>query len=288
MIKQYLQYFKWLFIATGICGLVYAGILLMHASAGPVERTNTECLTEERVFDYGDVMSDKEEEKLRTLIAKREKQTGCDIILVTLNESLKEYAEERDPYADYSEFVRIFAEDFYDENGFGYNEPIGDGILLVDNWYREDDGRVYTWLCTTGITMDKYGDAEVDHLLDNVYRYVERNPYKAYKTYVNEFYHDMTGGALFTAYLPYFLPLVIAAVAMLIFVAVHWKSKKGKKTVVANTYVNGGRPQMNRKEDTFINKVVTKRRIQTSSSGGGGGRSGGGGGGRHGGGGHSR
>ncbi len=43
---------------------------------------------------------------------------------------------------------------------------------------------------------------------------------------------------------------------------------------------------MTRREDRFIRKSVTKRKIETNSGGGGGGFSGGGGG--HGGGGHSR
>ena len=56
------------------------------------QRTNTECVTDERVFDNAGVLSDREEEKLRRLIAKREKQTGCDIVLVTLNEPLGGFA----------------------------------------------------------------------------------------------------------------------------------------------------------------------------------------------------
>lgn len=285
--KQYVRYFRWLFILTGVIVLVYAGILFLHSTAGPVERTNKECTETERVFDYGEVLSDKEENKLRKLIAKREKQTGCDIILVTLNESLKEYAREIRPNTPYDEFVKVYGGEFYESGKFGYDKPIGDGVVLVDNWYREDDGSIYTWFYTEGRVEDWYSSERVDHLLDNVYRYVEKNPYKAYKTYVNEFYHDMTGKGMFTIYLPYYLPFVAAAVCMMIFVGVHWSYKKGKKTVTATAYVNGGRPKLNKKEDVFINKVVTRRKIETSSGGhGGGGRSGGGGG-SHGGG-HSR
>ena len=57
-------------------------------------------------------------------------------------------------------------------------------------------------------------------MLDNVYRYVERDPYRAYKAYINEFYHDMAGGGVFTFYLPYWLPLAAAALSMVLFVMV--------------------------------------------------------------------
>ena len=111
--------------------------------------------------------------------------------------------------------------------------------------------------------------------------------------YINEFYHDMTGSGRNTfdfAGMDIIL-FAVALAAMLLFTAVHWNSKKGKKTVTAAAYVNGGRPHMNKKEDVLVNKVVTKRKIQTSS-GSGGGRSGGGSshshGGHHGGAGHHR
>ncbi len=289
--KQYIKYFKWIFLITALLGVFYAGTLIYQTSQKVGERANAECLTKERVFDYGDVLTVEEESKLRELIAKREAQTGCDIVLVTLNESLKEYAREKEPDVSYDEFVRIYAEDFYDENKFGYNKPIGDGVLLVDNWFREDDGRIYTWLCTVGRAEEKYSSSMVDYLLDEVYKYVEDDPYKAYETYVNKFYYDMTDTGHLTESLPFWSPFAAAAVIAIIFIAVHWSSKKGNRTTMATTYVNGGTPHLKRKEDTLINKVVTRRHIERNTGSSGGGSSGGGGhsgGGHHGGGGHSR
>lgn len=292
--KEYFHYFKWLYIILGVMICIYgllAGGHLLTSRTAARQRTNQECTTTERVFDYGDVLTDKEEDKLRSLIAKREKQTGCDIVLVTLNESLKEYARAIDPYADYEEFVRIYAEAFYEDNNFGYNKPNGDGVLLIDNWYREEDGSIYTWFCTTGKVKDAYGYSDIDHLLDNVYRYVEHNPYRAYKTYVNDFYHDMTGLRAFHLYVPGIVPWVIGIISAVVFILGNRSSKRGAKTTTAVTYVNGLEPQFRVKEDRFLRKNVVSRKIESSNSGGGhsgGGGSHGGGGGSHGGGGHSR
>ncbi len=286
--KQYFRYFRWLFVLTGIMAFCYGGLCLLHSMRTAPERTNKEGLTKERVFDYGNVLSDEEEEELTSLIAKREKQTGCDIVLVTLNESLKEYAREKEAYVPYQEFVRVYAEEFYDSHAFGYDKPIGDGVLLVDNWFREDDGKIYTWLTAVGKAEDKYTSARTDHLLDEVYRYIEKDPYLAYKAYINGFYHDMTGGGLFTFSLPDWLPAAAAFLSMVSFIVLHWGGKKGEKTVIPSTYITGS-PRIYKKEDVFINKIVTRRHIQRSGSGGSG--SGGGGrshGGHHGGGGHSR
>lgn len=294
--KEYFRYFRWLYLALGVVILLY-GIIgafqWVRTKSLNYERTNTECTTTERVFDYADVLTDRQEEKLRKLIAKREKQTGCDIVLITLNETLKEYAREIEPDVDYDEFVRVFAEQFYEDNCFGYDRANGDGVLLIDNWYREDDGKIYTWLCTTGKAYDAYYVEDIDHLLDEVYRYVENNPYKAYKTYVEEFYRHMTGKGRFAIPVPGFAAPVIGLIAAVIFIAVNWQSRKGRKTVTATTYVAGKQPIFRAHEDRFLRKNVVRHKIQTSSGGGGshgggGGRSHGGGGGSHGGGGHSR
>ena len=75
------------------------------------------------------------------------------------------------------------------------------------------------------------------------------------------------------------LALVVPIVAAGIFVATHLRSKEGKNTTTATTYIAGGKPVMNLQRDDFIRKHVSQRRIQTSSSSGG--SSGGGRGGAH-------
>lgn len=290
--REYFRYFKWLYIVFAVFLLLFGLLTAGHAiiaNAADYQRTNTECTTTERVFDYGDVLTDKEEDKLRNLIAKREKQTGCDIVLVTLEESLKDYARAIDPNVGYSEFVRIYAEEFYESNNFGYDKSNGDGVILVDNWFREDDGKIYTWFCTTGKVKSAYSDEDIDHILDNVYRYVGSNPYRAYKTYVNDFYHDMMGINVFHVYVPNFGPWIAGIITAVIFVLCNWRTKRGAKTTTATTYVEGMEPRFSVREDRFLRKTVTQHKIQSSSGGGGGGHSGGGhSGGSHGGGGHSR
>lgn len=289
--REYFRYFKWLYIVLGIVALLLFFFNAGHWAVSRIfyqERTNQSCLTEERVFDYGDVLTDQEEDKLRRLIARREKQTGCDIVLITLKESLKEYARSIEPNVGYDEFVRVYAEQFYEENQFGYDRPNGDGILLVDNWYREDDGHIYTWLCTTGKVKDKYTSASIDHILDNVYRYVESNPYLAYKTYINDFYHDMMGIRVFNIYVPGSIPWMAGLISAVIFIICNRKSRSGSRTTTAVTYVAGMEPRFRVKQDRFLRKSVVTRKIETNSGHGGVSHGGGGGGGSHGGGGHSR
>lgn len=290
--KEYIKYFKWVYLIIAVLAFfsfLFEGLHALSARANYYERTNSECTITQRVFDYADVLSSGEEQELEELISKREKQTQCDIVLITLNESLKEYARAIEPNVSYDEFVRVYAENFYEENHMGYNKANGDGVLLIDNWYREDDGRIYTWLCTTGIAKEAYSDEDIDHILDRVYRDVESNPYRAYKTYINDFYDDMLGNRVFHMDLPKGFPFIFGILAAVLFIPANWKSKSGSKTTTAMTYVSGGQERFLNKQDIFIRKSVVKRHIETNS-GGSGGHSGGhsGGGGSHGGGGHSR
>lgn len=291
--KEYFRYFKWLYIILASLVILFFLFQAGHwgiAKAVDYQRTNTECTVTERVFDKADVLTDKQEKKLRELIAKREKQTGCDIVLITLNEPLAEFAKAYEPNVRSEEYVRVYAEQFWEQNGMGYDKPDGDGVVLVDNYSREDDGRIHTWFCTTGRAMDTYYTEDIDHLLDNVYSCVENNPYRAYKRYINTFYHDMLGWRAFHFSVPGIVPWAIGLITAVIFLICNWSSRKGRKTTTATTYVAGGQPVFHVQTDRFLRKTVTQRKIETSSGshGGGGGRSHGGGGGHHGGGGRSR
>lgn len=297
--KEYFHYFRFAFLALAVVFVIWIAVFGWNKLKGEDEtagiRTNSECTTTERVFDYGEVLSEEEENLLREQIAEREAQIGADIVIVTLNESLKEYARSYDETVTYDKFTMIYADNFYDEHKFGYNKPIGDGILLLDNIYREDDGKVYTWLSTCGKVENAYSTRMIDRILDDFYEYVDTNPYKAYSNFVDDVYRDLSPTPVAVDALPWYVySLGAGLLATVVFVIVNMSSRKGKKTTNQRSYVNGGQPRMRRKEDAFIRKSVTSRTIETSSGGGGGSSSGGGGhhisssGASHGGGGHSR
>jgi len=301
--KEWLNYFKIWFLVCGIlllCLFISFVAVFKDTETSNAKRVNKVCTETERVFDYADVLTDKEEDALRELIAEREKQTQCDIVLLIMNESLEDYATAYDPYAYGSDWAMIKADNFYDEYGFGWNKyqesDDGDGVLLLDNWYRESDGKIHTWLSTSGKAKDKYSDSMIDNLLDEVYEYdIETEPYKAYKAYVETFYQDMTysGPGVERIDFPWIGVLGISLVAAIIFIVVNVSGKEGKKTVQMNTYLGGiGRPVYKVNENRFIRKQVTTRHIDRSSGSGSGGGGGGShisaGGHSHGGGGHSR
>lgn len=268
--KKYFKHFLWLYIILVILLVPFLFFLGKGKDTDTVTytRANTGCLTEERVFDYADKLSGVEEQFLRELIAEKEDEIGCDIVLMTIDEEVSS--------------LMAYADDFYDNNRFGYNKECGDGAIYVDNWATGD-----VWFSTCGKVEDAYSMTMIDRLIDKVCENVNEDPYDAYCTYVNQLTADMSGaeGALD---IPAGYGFLFALIVTAVYLVVNLIQSKGKKTTTANTYVVGGRPFFRRNEDIFLNKHVTRRHIDTSGGGGGGGHhissggvSHGGGGGHH-------
>lgn len=280
--RQYLHYFRFWFIAVGILAVISIGMLISEAMKSNRPRSNTEAPAE-RVYDYADVLTDEEEGKLRSYIADVEKELKIDIVLVTANQPMEgEAAKQEYGYrsTNWEQNMMDTADDFWDENKYGYNKGFeGDGALLLSNWY---EGQAGEHLSTSGSVEIAFSEGDIDYLLNRVGRYIESDPYKAYVAYVDtlrsEVDTSLSGEDMGILLL---LSLVVPTIVALIYLFTHLYQKKAKDTTTASTYVAGGKPVMNHRSDDFLRKHVTKRRIETNSGGGGGGRSGGGGGGHH-------
>lgn len=275
--KNYFKHFRFAFIAIIVLAVVYAGVsIAMGSGKKEYVRINNQCEQTERVFDYADKLTDEQEKELRSLIAEKEDEIGCDIVLVVVEDSSILSDQKMMNYAD----------DFYDNHKFGYNEPWGDGALLLDNWARDELGYAYTWFSTSGRVENRYSASDIDELIDDVCSKVNEDPYSAYRTYVESLSSTMRreGEAVNISWGAIFL---VAAILTIVYIVAGVFHNKGKKTTKANTYVAGGHADFHDKRDIFVTKHTTSRRIESSSGGGGGhhissgGHSHGGGGGRH-------
>lgn len=280
--KKYIKHFSVLLIIFAIVLVLFVVALIKKGpdkeEQGVYERTNTECLTDERVFDYADVLSDDEEKSLRDLIAEKEDEIGCDIVLVTISDP--DYAGDT--------AMMNYADDFYDNYKYGYDAPWGDGALYLDNMLGV--GNSYSWFSTSGRVEDTYSTSMINHLIDGVCDKVNADPYDAYVYYINSLSATMSGEdvSMYEA-IPWYAIWGVAAVVTFVYVLVCINHNVGKKTTSANTYVAGGAAQFPDRRDVFISKHTTRRTIQSNSGSGGGGghhtssggHSHGGGGGRH-------
>ena len=149
--KKYLKHFCFLFIAVGILLVIYIAVSAAKKPAVSHVRTNSK--EEERVFDYADKLTDKEEDALRELIAEKEALVGCDIILVTID----------DPSINSDYAMMNYADDFYDERQYGFDKPWGDGALYLDNWANG-----YCWFSTSGRVENRYSSQAIDSLINEI------------------------------------------------------------------------------------------------------------------------
>ena len=272
--KKYFKYFMKPFIALGVIVILFIVMMVVKNVNRNYLRHNSMCETTKRVFDYADLLTKEEEVKLEQLIARAEDEAGADIVIVNLNESLEEFANQYSSYAPISSYTMIFADEFYEQHVFGYNEPYGDGVIYVDNRYREADGYMYTWMGTTGKVEDIYSSEMIDDLLYETEEYLDSDTYKAYEVFVEGFVKDIKKEEgmqfIFTpAYL--FMGFFVCLVFLIV-----TKGQKNNVTTTEKTFL--GYQHMNEARDEYINKSVTSRLIQTSSSGGSSGRRSGGGG----------
>lgn len=312
--KTYIRHFLPLFLVAAV--VLAASLLLLVKHNRDAEKYQAEekklppstnqsrVYGEQRVFDYAGQLSDTEEAKLTERIHEAERRIGYDIVIVTLNQSLADYAPEY--RAGYSmritpdKYVMVYADKFWEDNKFGYDGPqvldgttrTGHGIILVDNLFREPEtNKIYTWMGTTGKAQEQYTSSMIDEALDVFYENVESDYYRACCDFVDKVERNSAPDTFFSTKYGYMIsPLAVIAgvVILVIYIIVNLRAKAGEVTVHPNTYLVGKKADFLEHTDRFLRKSVSKTYNPPSSSSGGGGGHISGGGGSHGGGGHSR
>ena len=271
--KSYFKYFKIPFIIAAVITIISVPLyFVVKSSVMSEERNNSKWDNTVTVIDSAGKMTAEEQRQLGERIEEIEAACQTDIVFLIID----------DPANGYLDSVRRIADNFSEDNHMGYDYPGGSAIVFVDNWSRGGDGRIHSWMSTTGTIRERISNEDADNMLNVLDELTSDSddPYYVYTKLANKIYKK--GGKL---RMPYSLGAVLltALVLSIIYIIVNWRSKLGDVTVNSGTYLEGGEARFRVKTDTFDHKTVTKHKIERSSSSGGGG-----GGGSHGGGGHSR
>ena len=278
--QKFFKYFKVPFILLAILAVVTIGIRIARSGkADTIERNNTETDLTQNVYNYAQNLEPEHVAALEALIESTEEEIGCDIAVITLDQSLELSYTSEPRY-----WVRDYAADFAAEHKMGYDRPNGNIVIFIDNVYREPrTGKVYSWLWTNGLAEMKITTEESEEIMDvalmDLTDYSDSaDYYSAYSKVIELLPANMRSGA--QSALRFFRPLYIfifSLIVALLYVLINWTTKAGVRTTSSTTYVANGRPNMTHKGDVFLRKTVTKTKIQTSSSSGGGGGGHGGG-----------
>lgn len=111
-----------------------------------------------RVYDYAQLFTERERQQLQETIDEHIANYNMDIVVLTISD-------------DNGKTSRAFADDFYDDYGFGFGQDLA-GVLFLINMDRRD-----IYISTSGRMIDILNDARIDELLDAQYDLVKNDQY---------------------------------------------------------------------------------------------------------------
>ncbi|MDD3193452.1 MAG: TPM domain-containing protein [Oscillospiraceae bacterium] len=120
-----------------VCLVVFSGSVLPALAA------------QQRVYDEADLLTAQEEEALGESISQLREQAPLDLVVVTTTSTGGKDAQ-------------AYADDFFDEGGFGVGEENSGVLLLIDMGASE------VAISTTGYGIQLLSDARIDLILDAV------------------------------------------------------------------------------------------------------------------------
>lgn len=121
-------------------------------------------LADAQVIDHADLLTSAEIARMTDIITGIESQHQVDMVVLTTNDV---------PY-DYSDSlwrVRDYADDFYDQGGYGMGEDDSGMLILLDMTNRA------MWLSTGGVMIEYINDAREEDILDEAYTYLSWGNY---------------------------------------------------------------------------------------------------------------
>lgn len=249
---------------------ILLGVMLLVPSwqVYAVEEVSGEMSDRLRFVDLAGLVGDETPAEIEEKLGEISTRQKMDVVIVTTNSLDGKTATE-------------YADDFYDDNNYGYGED-GDGILLL-----VDMGTRKWALSTKGQAIPVFTDAGQEYMTEQFLPYLSDGKYeKAFDTYAelcDEFithaYEDEpydVGNLPKTYFKVIWIPASIVFGFLLSAIMAFIKKSEMKSIVKqqsASGYTKEGGLSMTTNNDRFINSIVTTRIISSDDSSSGGGSS---------------
>ncbi|MDD3141408.1 MAG: TPM domain-containing protein [Lachnospiraceae bacterium] len=242
-----------------------------------------------RVFDNAGLLSGEEVSVIEDEIDKIQADIQMDVVVVTTDNTGGLSSME-------------YADNYFDEYEFGTGDAKSGALVLIDMYNRQ------IYISTNGNMISYLTDKRIEYILDDAYSYLTDKEYSkgiltaigGIHDYVNKgipdgayTYNSDTGETVRYHKISFFDLLIAVGLSTIIFFIMYVSianSYKMKKVTGTYLFRENSSVKLDVKEDRFINKAVTFRRIPKATGSGGGGGStihNSSGGGSHGGGGRS-
>lgn len=243
--------------------LLFVFLLLFSPILTEVSIANSD--SKQRIYDFANLLSPEEVEKLENLSQKYSTRRKTDIIILTTNDTKGKKIEE-------------YMGDFYYEKALGYNKPHGNtAILTIDMKNRQ------VYLAGYYLAEEYLDNSRLDLIREKITPDLTKgNYYKAFKYFIKTSYKYMgikpkvnPDNILFSLRFQIIASLTLAG----IIVGTMAYNVGGKITVSDSTYRDFSTSKVLGRRDNYIRTSVTRRRKPSSNSKSGGSSLGGGGGG---------
>ncbi len=249
----------------------------------------------QKIYDFSDVLTDEEEQKLTDRMYDFTEKYKIDIVILVDNYQYTQDSQNT-----------TFATDFYDYNDFGINFEKYDGVMLFRNTYEQNP---YFDAYSFGNAQLYFYDTRLSNALDYIYDDLHNESYyegfnkfiDKMEEYYNEgkltdYYVDDSGFLQKQKTSSYYLKMIglsmliaLIITGIIIYILIK-KNKMILKATKATVYMNKEKSKITNVQDNFVTSNTTSYVISSDTSSGGGhsssgGSSGGGfssGGGRHG------
>lgn len=241
-----------------------------------------------KVYDEAEIYSEAEVKALEELAKTKGESVKLDLVIFT-----EDTIDVPDPM--------VAADDFYDENNFGYDDCDGSGAVLYINMYTRK-----LWLSCAGLAQAYVDEDTENEILDDIQEcMMDDDYYEAAVAYINgvtnaaikfqnnseydelldnwysgeyDTYDDIADivfkpETVFTKFKNPLLSIGIGVGLGLIVILIMVVSQKSSSGANERTYLKKGSLNFPISNDNFVRTATTSRVIQSSSSGGGGGHS---------------
>lgn len=239
-------------------------------------------LADEQVIDNANLFSAGDVQQMEAIIERIESDHQVDMVVLTTYDVPDDYSESMWRIRDY-------ADDFYDNGGYGMGSDFSGMLILLDMNNRA------IWLSTGGVMIEYINDSREEDILDRAYDHLSYGGYargvqaalervayfmdkgRAEGTFL---YDEATGKRLSGMYNALTSGEIMlagglgAAAALVVFLCVSGSYNLSGSTYTYDRHANAS-IRFTREDERFVRQFVTRRLRNTNTGSHGGGRSGG-------------
>lgn len=206
------------------------------------------------VVDEADLLTPAQEMEIAEQLERFSEKYGVDAAAVTVENTG-------------GQPIAVYADDYYDNNGYGVGSAHSGFMLMISESSRE------YYITTYGSSIDVLDRSAVSHIGDNIVKNLKNNDYygglKSFAETADEIYAEYKAGDAYNDadHTKYFIAIGAAAVlAAAVTGLLLYNMNDAIKNNSASMYVKDGSINMIKEKDTFLYSTVSKVKKQQSNS----------------------